>query len=143
MKKVFAVLGIILMLATLTGSVTSTPTSAADCSRYFGRGYCTDYVALRIGKRQRGDAGSWQANRSSNQGQPGDVFIQHIGNFGHVGVIERVLYRPYTAIPAAYEVSEMNYGPIWVDSRCAVTNNFGRVTRRIVPVSAVAGIWHP
>ncbi len=143
MKKLLLILGIVMTLAAMTGPTPPAATAAADCSRYFGRGYCTDWVAQRTGRRQRGDAGSWQANRGVDQGEPGDVIIQRIGSYGHVAVIERVQYRPYTAIPAAYDVSEMNFGPRMVNAPCAVTNYFGRVTYRTVKVSAVAGVWRP
>src|SRR5690349_2540302 len=80
-------------------------TALADCSRYLRmKGYCTDWVEQRTHHRQAGDAGTWRANRKADQGVVGDVIIQNIGSRGHVAVIERVLYRPYTAIPAAYEV---------------------------------------
>jgi surface antigen len=118
--------------------------ASADCSKYLhAAGYCTDYVQRRTGHRQSGDAGTWKTNKRADQGVVGDVIVQNVGSRGHVAVIERILYRPYTAIPAAYEVSEMNYGARTVDGPCAVTDKFGQVTRRIVQVAQIRGIWHP
>ena len=115
-----------------------------DCSRYLrAKGYCTDWVEQRTHHRQSGDAGKWRTNKRADQGAVGDVIVQNIGSRGHVAVIERILYRPYTAIPAAYEVSEMNFGSRSVDGACAVTDKFGQVTRRIVQVGQIRGVWHP
>ena len=48
---------------------------AVDCNKYFGHGYCTDYIQYRIGFRQSKDAGKWQGNISASQVRVGDVAI--------------------------------------------------------------------
>lgn len=114
-----------------------------SCSAYLGKGYCTDYVYQRIGKRQRGDANQWSGNVSVTEGRAGDVGVQLIGKFGHVFVIEGPSYKPYTSILNGYVISEMNFGPKWVNQACGVTNLFGVKTTRIIPLNQVARIWRP
>lgn len=114
-----------------------------NCSKYLGRGYCTDWVYKRLGVRQRGNANQWQGNIPINKGRAGDVGVQLIGSFGHVFVIEGPSYKPYTAILNGYVISEMNFGSKMVNAGCGVTNLFGIQTKRIIPLNQVARIWRP
>jgi len=107
------------------------------CARYYGRGYCTDYVNSRTGVRQRGDAKDWPSNIGRLQVQSGDVAIFPRQN--HVAYIEAVTEWG-TRIPSARDkypvrlrISEMNYpGPLDPSAprSCFVTVNFGKVNTR-------------
>jgi len=118
--------------------------NTAPCLSYYGRGYCTDYIQRRTGRRQSGDAGRWQGNFPVTQGRGGDVAIfTYPAPFGHVAYIVRPVYAHNTANLIAYDIEEWNYGPQWVNRTCGVTNKFGVVTSRRIAVSAVSRIWRP
>jgi hypothetical protein len=106
------------------------------CTRYYGNGYCTDYVNQKIGKRIRGDAASWPANIQRIAVQAGDVAI--FRRINHVAYIEAVTERgtmiPYAPgkYPTQLRISEWNYGPRDTSAprECLVTTKFGQVTTR-------------
>lgn len=118
--------------------------AANSCSQYFGRGYCTDLIERKTGRRQRGNAGQWQGNIPTNQGQAGDVAIFNSPYpYGHVAYIVRPVYQHNTANLIAYDIEEWNWGSQWINRACAVTTKFGITTSRRVPVSSVSRIWRP
>ncbi len=123
-------------------------TNGQDCRKYFGKGYCTDYIKQRTGKKQSGDAGTWSGNiRNIKEIRPGDVAIfSSPAPWGHVAVIERVIYERNTDKPYEIEISEMNWGRLSSNAeerKCAVTQKFNQVSRRTVRVTTVKAFWRP
>lgn len=54
-----------------------------DCSQWIEKkGFSTDYIKLRTGKRQRGMADGWRGNVEPKDVQPGDVVITYIKDKG-------------------------------------------------------------
>lgn len=115
-----------------------------DCSKYLGKGYCVDYIKQRVGKRPSGNAGTWKPNIDAKSVQPGDVAIfSSPAPYGHVAMVERVIYERNTDKPYQIDISEWNWGAKMVDSGCAVTNMFGKTGTRTVRVNTVKGYWRP
>ena len=135
------------------GCVKVTPNQAIQkngdvCQAYYGRGYCTDYISMKIGYHPGGvGPAAWPANRNIRQAHEGVALI--FGNLappaGHVAYVERVV-RQSNGEPTAFEISEMNYGGgqrAGVPRECWVSNNFGVITRRTISVndSSITGFW--
>lgn len=115
-----------------------------NCQKYFGKGYCTDYVKQRLGRKPSGDARSWTPNINPKDVRPGDaVIFSSPAPYGHVAVVEKVIYERNTATPYQIEITEWNWSGTYVDRPCAVTSMFGKVTRRTVRVNTVKGYWRP
>jgi hypothetical protein len=115
-----------------------------NCSVYFGKGYCVDYIAFKTGKRQRGNANQWSGNIPTNQGKGGDVAIfDSPSPYGHVAYIVRPVYQHNTANLIGYDIEEWNWGSKWVNRGCGVTDKFGSTTSRRISVSQVSRIWRP
>lgn len=119
---------------------------ANPCSKYLGRGYCTDYIQQRLGRKPSGDAGTWPGNTSVASIRQGDVAIFNVGSYGHVAYVEQVI-ADKSGKPTHIRVSEMNWAPVLPgaeNQKCAITSNFGKVTTRpAVPIAAVARVWRP
>jgi surface antigen len=124
------------------------PARTSDpCAKYYGKGYCTDYVQQRLGRRPSGDAGTWPGNTPVAQIRAGDVAIFTLGSAGHVAVVDQVFVDKKTGNAASVRLSEMNWGKVKSDAesqRCVVTQNFGKLrTDRTVSVSSIARVWRP
>ena len=120
---------------------------ASNCSKYFGKGYCVDYIEKKAGHKQSGNASQWSGKKVSemkNDNKKGDVaiFPEAAGGYGHVAYIEKV-NKDKKGNVDSIEVSEWNYGPKMVDKDCAVTNKFGEKTTRTVKIETVGRIWRP
>ena len=113
-----------------------------DCSKYYGKGYCVDYIQQRVGRRPRGDAAKWPANIKNDDVRAGDVAIFRSmgGGYGHVAYVERVnLDR--NRRPTSINVTEMNArGPL---DKCARGPEFGKATPGNYSISKVSGFWRP
>lgn len=122
-------------------------TCAQDkCAKYYGKGYCTDYIKEQTGKKQSGNAGTWRGNIQVKEVRQGDVAIFGSPGVGHVAVVERVIYERNTDKPYEVEISEKNWGSASSNAEekaCYVTTKFNQVTRRTVRVSTVKGFWRP
>ena len=123
------------------------PQQVADpCAPYYGKGYCTDYIAQRMGRRPSGDPRTWPLNRDLSQIREGvAVIFAGVTSAGHVAYVERVI-RDAKRVPVSLEVSEMNYARgtrVGTPPSCLVTNNFGVVSRRTFPIagSGASGFW--
>jgi surface antigen len=102
----------------------------SDCSQYIGKGYCTDYIKKMTGNSQPGDAKNWVSNISPSEVLPCDTAIfTNVGNFGHVAFVDAVS-RDGDGRPISVNLSEWNYGSIFQDESCGVTNKFGITTVR-------------
>lgn len=126
--------------ALLMGGGAMALTGAAEprqdvCAPYYGRGYCTDYVNGRTGRRQRGDADTWPSNMPADQAQAGDVAI--FRRIKHVAYVEAVLERDASGRSRRVRISEMNYGPRNPNTprECYVTMNFNVRTEREITVT--------
>ncbi len=152
MKKI-SFLVLIMALGVLAGIFAldyfTVETCAQDkCAKYYGKGYCTDYIKQRTGNKQRGNAGTWTTNIQTKEVRQGDVIIFKSPGVGHVAVVERVIYERNTDKPYQVEISEMNWGRASSDAEkkaCYVTEMFNQVGRRTVKVSdsSIKGFWRP
>ena len=117
-----------------------------DCSQWVEKkGFSTDYIKLKTGKRQRGMAESWRGNVDAKDVQPGDVVITHIPDKGRrmrVSYVEDVR-RDSDGKAGAVVVTEWNEGK-YIDEPCFVTDHFGRDSgRRSIPIDTVVRAWRP
>ena len=120
--------------------------SGDPCDAYYGKGYCTDYIGQRIGKRPRGDPRTWPLNRDVSQIRDGvAVVFAGLTSSGHVAYVESVI-RDNKGNPVALKVSEMNYAKgtkAGTPPSCLVTPNFGNITQRTFSLagSGASGFW--
>lgn len=146
MKKSVIILSavFVLILSTFLFSDSYNEAYCQDCSKYLGKGYCVDYIKQRVGRRPGGNAGTWKPNIEAKKVQSGDVAIfSSPSPYGHVAIVERVIYERNTDKPYQIDISEWNWGATMVDRSCAVTNMFGKTGRRTVRVNTVKGYWRP
>jgi len=133
-------------LAIASGLANSSP-AQDPCARYYGKGYCTDYIQQRVGRKPRGNAGTWSSNIDPKTVRPGDVAIfSSPAPWGHVAIVERVIYERNTDRPYQIDISEWNWGSASSkpeERACAVTQKFGKPTYRTVRVTTVKGYWRP
>ena len=117
-----------------------------DCSQWIEKkGFSTDYIKLRTGKRQRGMADGWRGNVAPKDVQPGDVVITYIKDKGRrmrVSYVEDVR-RNGDGRAGAVIVTEWNEGK-YIDEPCLVTDHFGRDSgQRSIPIDTVVRVWRP
>jgi hypothetical protein len=117
------------------------------CQPYYNKGYCVDYIQSRIGTRPRGNPAQWPTRRDMSLVREGSavVFAGVAAPYGHVAYIDRV-NRDGAGRPMSIDISEMNYGRglrAGTPASCAVTSNFGVVTRRRLSVNdgSITGYW--
>lgn len=130
-------LTLILLVFVITPS-TNVEAYADPCAKYYGNGYCTDYVNKKIGERIRGDADRWPSNLSARDVEAGDVAI--FRSKKHVAFVESVTKRDSQGRPTTIRISEMNWGPAdrSAPKECWITTNFNRMTKREVSTSGLA-----
>lgn len=123
------------------------PTKIVDpCAKYYGRGYCTDYIQERVGRKPSGDAGTWPGNAAISSIRVGDAAIFSIGSAGHVAYVEGVIADKATGKPKQIQISEKNWGQVLSgqeNQQCVITTNFGKKGNRVVPITSVARVWRP
>ena len=116
-----------------------------DCQNWIDKkGYSTDYIEQKTGKRQPGLAGAWRGNIPVQDVQPGDVVLLPLRVPGamHAALVEEVRRNPGKAV-SGIRVSEWNWGQV-TDRRCLITENFGRLAPpRWIDPNAVAHVWRP
>ncbi len=116
-----------------------------DCQKWIGqKGYSTDYIEQKTGKRQPGLAGSWRGNIPAQDVQRGDVVLLPLRVPGamHAALVEDIRKSADGAVSAIL-ISEWNWGRM-TDQRCLVTENFGRLSPpRWIGLEAVAQVWRP
>jgi len=139
------VVSFIIGLLSLDAAHAQSATFIRDCQKWIDqKGYSTDYIEQRIGKRQPGLASGWRGNISVQDVQPGDVVLVTLSVPGakHAAFVEEVRKNAPGA-PAAVRVSEWNWGRM-TDQRCLITENFGRLAPpRWIDVGGVALVWRP
>jgi hypothetical protein len=136
------------LVASLAGSFAQAQPAKGepDCSQWVDKkGYSTDYIKLRTGKRQRGMAEGWRGNIAPKDVQAGDAVITHIPDKGRrmrVSYVEEV--RPGAdGSASAVVVTEWNEGK-YIDEACFVTDHFGRDSgKRSIPIDTVVRAWRP
>lgn len=109
------------------------------CGPNGNHGYCTDYIQHRLGVRQSGDGGNWEGNLDSNDVEVGDVAIFDFGSYGHVAIVDSVNDDSIT-------ISEWNWGGCNTERcnpACAVTDNYGIETSRVITKNSVTRFWRP
>ena len=116
------------------------------CQPYYKKGYCTDYIAQKLGNRPPGDPKTWPVNRDLTKIRQGvAVVFAGVTASGHVAYVER-LDRDHQGRPTGLHITEMNFSresnPTAPPS-CLVTKNFGVVTSRTVSLynSGITGFW--
>lgn len=116
-----------------------------DCQQWIDmKGYSTDYIEQKTGKRQPALAGSWRGNVPVLEVQSGDVVLIALRTPGaqHVAFVEEVR-RNADGTVNAIRLTEWNWGRT-TDKRCLVTENFGRLAPgRWVEFGVVAQVWRP
>jgi len=123
----------------------ATPSLAEDiCSKYYGKGYCTDYIKKKVGTKQGGDAKDWSCNVDKTDVKGGDVAIFKSKN--HVALVEEVT-RDKKGKPKNIRISEWNWGKINKKDKekkyCIVTESFGISNERSVSASSGVCFWRP
>jgi hypothetical protein len=138
----------IAIAASLFWSAAAAPQTASfikDCQPWIDKkGYSTDYIEQKTGKKQPGLAGSWRGNVPVQQVQARDVVLIALRRPGaqHAALVEEVR-RNADGTVNAIRLSEWNWGRM-THERCLVTENFGRLAdERWVEASAVAQVWRP
>ena len=115
-----------------------------DCREWIDKkGYSTDYIEQKTGKRQPGMASAWRGNVPTGDVQAGDVALIRIRGTDaqHAAFVEEVRKSDHGAV--SLRLSEWNWGPA-TDQRCLVTDNFGKsAPGRWVTLDAVAQVWRP
>lgn len=116
-----------------------------DCQQWIDRkGYSTDYIEQKIGKRQPGLAGAWRGNVSVEDVQTGDVALLRLKQPGaqHAAFVEEIRRGPDGTV-RALRLSEWNWGPLTFE-RCLITKTFGQLApERWIELTAVAQVWRP
>ena len=118
----------------------------SDCAGWIAKkGYSSDYIKLKVGKRQRGNPDSWRGNVEPKEVQPGDVVMSYIREKGRnmrVAYVEEVV-RNSDGTAGAVILSEWNEGK-YVDERCFATDHFGRLSPpRRIPLDGIVRVWRP
>ena len=132
------------MLAAASAQAQS-PQFLRDCQPWIEKkGYSTDYIEQKTGKRQPGLAGSWRGNVALQEVEPGDVVLISLKAPGamHAALVERIERNADKSV-LRVQVSEWNWGRT-TEARCLVTENFGRAgAPRLIEASAIAQVWRP
>ena len=117
-----------------------------ECQQWIDKkGYSTDYIEQKLGKRQPGMASAWRGNVPVEEVRPGDVALVGIRtrpDSQHVALVEEV-HRGRDGLVTAVRVSEWNWGR-YVDQGCLVTETFGRLApERKIHLDAIRQVWRP
>jgi hypothetical protein len=118
---------------------------AETCKSWIDKkGYSTDYIETRIGKRQPGFAPQWRGNVEPADVQVGDVVFGYVSNdmmAQRVALVDEVERKDGKPIAVIY--SEWNRGNRYIDRDCFVTDKFGLMSSGRLPVSAILRVWRP
>ncbi len=120
-------------------------TFAIDCKEWIDKkGYSTDYIEAKTGKRQPGLAPQWKGNVAADEVQAGDVVFSYVEGSTtaqRVALVDEVILAD--GKPAAVIYSEWNYGKRYNNAKCFVTDKFGLTTGGRLPVPAILRVWRP
>ena len=119
---------------------------AEKCKSWIDKkGYSTDYIETKTGKRQPGLAPQWKGNVEPADVQVGDVLFTYVPNSTtaqRVAMVDEVI-READGKASAVIYSEWNQGKRFVDRDCLVTDSFGLPTSGRLPVPAILRVWRP
>jgi hypothetical protein len=123
----------------------SAQTFAEKCKSWIDKkGYSSDYIESKAGKRQPGLAPQWKGNVDPADVQVGDVLFTYVPNSTtaqRVALVDEVETKDGKAIAVIY--SEWNQGTRFTDRDCLVTDKFGLPTSGRLPVAAILRVWRP
>lgn len=108
------------------------------------KGYSTDYIEAKTGKRQPGLAPQWKGNVEPTEVQVGDVVFGYVENSTtaqRVALVDEVVLQDGKPVAVIY--SEWNQGKRYTDRDCFVTDSFGLPTSGRLPVPAILRVWRP
>ena len=108
------------------------------------KGYSTDYIEAKTGKRQPGLAPQWKGNIDAADVQVGDVVFGYVANSTtaqRVALVDEVELKDGKPIAVIY--SEWNQGSRYNERDCFVTDKFGLPTSGRLPVPAILRVWRP
>ncbi|HTN71473.1 MAG TPA: hypothetical protein VMO00_10340 [Methylomirabilota bacterium] len=121
------------------------PTFIKACQNWIDKkGYSTDYIEQKTGKRQPGLASEWRGNVPVEDLRPGDVILIRLSATGamHAALADEVR-RNADGTVSEIRLSEWNWGKM-TDQRCLITENFGKLSStRWINRDAVAYVWRP
>lgn len=109
------------------------------------KGYSTDYIETKAGKRQPGFAPQWKGNVEPADVQVGDVAFSYVPSSTtaqRVAMIDEVI-RESDGKASAVIYSEWNQGTRFTDRDCLITDKFGLPTSGRLPVAAILRVWRP
>ncbi|NTW83189.1 MAG: CHAP domain-containing protein [Chlorobiaceae bacterium] len=116
---------------------------ASDCRKYYGKGYCVDYIYRQTGNRQQGNASKWTGNIDDIKYiATGDVVIfpNAARGTGHVAYVEKVSDK-------TIQIGEWNHSDKFnkpdSDPECWKTDMFGQYDSRSIEKNDVLRIWRP
>lgn len=132
--KSLAALSLIIIMFTATSGF-----GADVCAKYYGKGYCVDYIKLKAGKKQSGNAENWYSNISKSKVKAGDVAIFSYGHVAYVDSVNKDKKKNVVSV----NISEWNYGSKYTDKYCRVTNMYGKKGKRTLALSSVTRFWRP
>ena len=120
-------------------------TFAEKCKSWIEKkGYSTDYIESKTGKRQPGLAPQWKGNVEPDEVRVGDVVFGYVGNDGRgqrVSLVDEVELKDGKPVAVIY--SEWNQGSRYTDRDCFITDKFGLPTSGRLPVPAILRVWRP
>src|ERR1043166_6770161 len=118
------------------------PSFTRACQKWIDqKGYSTDYIEQKTGKRQPGLASERRGNLPVENVQRGDVGLIKLPREAmHAALVEEV--RSASDTPSSVRVSEWNWGRM-TDQRCLITENFAKTGERWLNLDSVALVWRP
>jgi hypothetical protein len=130
-----------LVLTTFGVARAQSPAFTRACQKWIDqKGYSTDYIEHKSGKRQPGLASEWKGNVAVESVRPGDVVLIKLPRDAmHAACVEEVRSANGSA---TVRISESNRGRM-TDRRCLVTENFGKTRERLIPRDSIAYVWRP
>jgi len=131
--------------ATTLSCGVSAQSFAEKCKSWIDKkGYSTDYIERKTGKRQPGLAPQWKGNVEPDEVQVGDVVFGYVANSTtaqRVALVDEVELKDGRPIAVIY--SEWNQGGRYTDRDCFITDKFGLPTSGRLPVPAILRVWRP
>lgn len=137
---------LILALTTAISGDAFAQSFAEKCKSWIDKkGYSTDYIETKTGKRQPGFAPQWKGNVEPADVQVGDVLFTYVPNSTtaqRVAMVDEVI-READGKASAVIYSEWNQGKRFTDRDCLITDSFGLPTSGRLPVPAILRVWRP
>ena len=127
------------------GATANAQSFAEKCKSWIEKkGYSSDYIETKTGKRQPGFAAQWKGNVEPADVQVGDVVFTYVPNSTtaqRATMVDEVVTSDGKVTAVIY--SEWNQGKRFTDRDCLVTDTFGLPTSGRLPVPAILRVWRP